>query len=174
MTERRWAVFLRAMNVGGRRLTNDELVAAVEGLGLTDVLAYRASGNLLATSALDASALTVLLEDGLQAALGYPVPTVLRSVDQIEALGAARPFDDEPKPQVALVRTPPDAAVRQAALEVATIDDRLAFVDGDLFWSPRLGVGRSKLDVRGLERALGTFTVRTVGTLMALAKKVRK
>jgi hypothetical protein len=71
------------------------------------------------------------------------------------------------------VKQRPDSAARAAALAVATVDDRLVFVNDDLFWSARLGVGRSALDVRALERALGPFTVRTVGTLAALAKKAR-
>lgn len=43
------AAFLRAVNVGGRRVTNDELRALVEEAGVGDVATYRASGNLLLT-----------------------------------------------------------------------------------------------------------------------------
>ena len=45
MTDRRF-VFLRAINTGGRRLTNDELLAPFDALGLTDAAAYQAAGNV--------------------------------------------------------------------------------------------------------------------------------
>jgi uncharacterized protein (DUF1697 family) len=158
------------MNVGGRRITNDELVGIALELGTWDVVPFRASGNLVLSSSRTAEGLRDQLEAGFQDALGYEVLCVVRSIPQIRTLAAARPWDDEPKPQVALVRSP-DACAREAALALATEDDRLSFVEDDLFWSPRMGVGRSKLGMRALERALGPFTVRTVGTLAALAKR---
>ena len=39
----RYAAFLRGINVGGHRLTNDELRAHFEALGLREVRVFRAS-----------------------------------------------------------------------------------------------------------------------------------
>ena len=43
----RYAAFLRGMNLGGRRITNRDLAAAVTGLGFEDVETFRASGNVI-------------------------------------------------------------------------------------------------------------------------------
>jgi uncharacterized protein (DUF1697 family) len=42
--------FLRGMNVGGHRITNEELKRAFEALGMIDVATFRASGNVIFTA----------------------------------------------------------------------------------------------------------------------------
>ena len=41
----RYAAFLRGMNVGGHRLSNDELRSHFAALGFAEVATFRASGN---------------------------------------------------------------------------------------------------------------------------------
>ena len=43
----RHVAFLRGMNVGGHRITNDALVGHVAALGFVDVRTFRASGNVI-------------------------------------------------------------------------------------------------------------------------------
>src|SRR5437764_226343 len=43
----KYAAFLRAINIGGRRITNDELRTTFEGLGFNEVAVWRASGNVI-------------------------------------------------------------------------------------------------------------------------------
>ncbi len=43
----RYAAFLRGMNLGNRRITNDELCRALAGLGLDSPAAFLASGNVV-------------------------------------------------------------------------------------------------------------------------------
>jgi len=43
----RLAAFLRGINLGGRRVTNDRLREPFEALGLEGVATYRASGNVI-------------------------------------------------------------------------------------------------------------------------------
>ncbi len=40
-------VFLRGMNLGKRRLTNEQLIAVFERSGFADASAYQASGNIM-------------------------------------------------------------------------------------------------------------------------------
>ena len=44
-----YVALLRGMHVAGHRLTNAELIGHMEALGLEDVTAFLASGNLMAT-----------------------------------------------------------------------------------------------------------------------------
>ena len=46
----RYVAFLRGMNLGGRRIKNDELRQCFEELDLSDVSCFRASGNVLFAS----------------------------------------------------------------------------------------------------------------------------
>lgn len=172
------AAFLRSINVGGRRVTNDQLRAAVSALGLAEVATYRASGNLLFSAGGAPGAVRARLEDGLREALGFDVPVILRTAAQVSALVQHAPFPPDVvaqtagKLQVMLLSQAPDAATQAQALSLATANDRLAFFGGDLFWLPRAGISTSDIDPSTLGRVLGLNTVRTVGTLAGIAKKL--
>ena len=66
--------FLRGMNLGGRRITNDDLRAEFEALGFADVACFRASGNVVFSAKDGEAKLTSEIEAGLGEALGYEVP----------------------------------------------------------------------------------------------------
>lgn len=170
--------FLRAINVGGRRVTNEELRAAVAGLGFQEVGTYRASGNVLfADAGASRAAVRARLEAGLQAALGYEVPTILRSGTEVAALVAGVPFTadqraaSEGKVQVTLLAAPPDASARAEVLSHATAEDPLGFGPSALYWLPSAGVLDSALDHEAIGRVLGLGTVRTVGTLQGVSRR---
>jgi uncharacterized protein (DUF1697 family) len=175
----RYAAFLRGMNLGGRRLGNEALRAAVESLGFTEVAAFLASGNLALTASGEAPReIARRLEEGLATALGYPVPTYVRSAAEVHAIAGRRPFPPAAiartagKLQVALLAAAPAAAARRAVLALATDDDRLAFGPRELYWLPREGVAQSELDWRRLEAALGPTTVRIRRTVERMAAKL--
>jgi uncharacterized protein (DUF1697 family) len=169
--------FLRAINTGGRRIANDELTAAVEAIGFTDVSVYQASGNVLIAGE-PSSAGDLIAEriaEGLLGSLGYEVPTIVRSSSEVSALANATPFDGEPpppgcKPQVILLANEPlDPSVVDA---FSTGADRLQLGGADIHWWPTVGISTSELDVRALERTVGTMTVRTHGTIQRIAKRI--
>jgi uncharacterized protein (DUF1697 family) len=165
--------FLRGMNLGGRRLTNDTLRAAFEDMGFRGVTTFRASGNVIVQS--EASDPAVRIEQGLEERLGYPVPTVVRTGARVRQLvafdGLPRRGTDGGKLQVTLLRSPPTAEVRQAVLAHATDDDQLVLGEAELFWLPRGGVLDSTLDLGTLDTLLGLGTMRTMGTLDGIAKR---
>ncbi|MCA9570976.1 MAG: DUF1697 domain-containing protein, partial [Myxococcales bacterium] len=111
------AAFLRGINVGGRRLTNDVLVEAFEALGLTDVAAYQAAGNIVFRGDTGAGA----LREGLSAHLGYDVPVMLRTLDDLARIAAADPLPGiQGKVQVILLAEAPSADDARAALALHT------------------------------------------------------
>src|SRR5262245_50410313 len=80
----RYVAFLRGMNLGGRRITNEELRSHFEALGCEEVATFRASGNVILSCAGDSEEkLTTRLEVGLGERLGYEVPVFLRSADEL-------------------------------------------------------------------------------------------
>ncbi|MER8182678.1 DUF1697 domain-containing protein [Kitasatospora sp. NPDC094015] len=85
--------FLRAINVGGRTVKMERLRALFAELGLERVRSYIQSGNVFFdTEEQDLSALGRRIGRHLEAALGFPVPTMVRTVEEVEELVAAEPF----------------------------------------------------------------------------------
>ena len=172
----RSVAFLRGINVGGRRVTKDELIEVFVGLGCDRVDTFLASGNVLFEPRPEATSPT--LEAALEAALGYPVPTTLRSGAEVRALAEAEPFDRDQlaastgKPQAILLFAEPDPEARAEVEALASADDRLAFGPGVLHWLPAGGISESSLDLDRIGRLIGTLTVRTTNTLRRLVPKL--
>jgi uncharacterized protein (DUF1697 family) len=176
----RYAAFLRGMNLGGRRITNEALRAHVGELAdVEDVATFRASGNVVfsTTSAREPDELARHVEAGLTRALDYDVPVFLRSADEVRALAAHEPFPSAQvaassgKLQVALLLREPPAAARRAALAFATEEDRLAVEGRELYWLPRGRMSDSELDLKAIAKALGPMTIRTIGTMQQIAAR---
>lgn len=171
------AAFLRGMNVGGHRLTNDELRAHFTALGFSEVATFRASGNVVFADAGEPPDTVVArIEQGLERALGYAVPVYVRSGEQLRAMAAMEPFspaelDGAGKLQVALLPRAPSPAQRAQVLALAGDEDRLAFGPCELYWLPSGGVLDSTLDMDAIARTLGAMTMRTKGTIEQIAAK---
>ena len=174
-----YVAFLRGMNLGGRRITNEELGAAVEAIGLTGVACFRASGNVIfeAPEGERADEVSARIEAGLADSLGYEVPVFIRSIDQVAAIAAHEPFDPKEadasagKLQVALLPDRPGKIARTEALSMGTDEDRLAIEGSELYWLPSGGISDSDLDLKSLEAELGPWTMRTKGTIEQIAAK---
>ncbi len=160
------------MNVGGRRITNDDLRAAFAAIGFGDVGVFRASGNV-AFEAGNGDP-TATIEEGLESELGYAVPTFVRTAEEMHALAADEPFDAKTlgaakgKLQVVFLRKPPPKSV----LDRATDSDRLALGPGaELYWLPSGGLMESELGMDGLSDLVGVATHRTKGTVEQITRK---
>ena len=170
--------FLRGMNVGGHRITNSDLERHIRELGIDDVGTYQASGNVLIGAAPELSnQLEAMLSVGLEAALGYAVPVMVRSTADVRRIADHQPFGrDKPepgcKPQVIFLGSPPDETATAAVLEHATRDDRVAVDGSEIYWWPKFGISESSLDVRRIEKLVGSMTVRTHATVQRLAAKL--
>jgi uncharacterized protein (DUF1697 family) len=174
----RLAAFLRGMNVGGHRLTNDELRGHFAAMGFQEVASFRASGNVIFSAGAEAPrAIAERIEQGLAASLGYAVPTFIRAAEEIRAIAAARPFAPEHvrastgKLHVALLAAPAPARARGEVLSLAGDRDRLAFGERELYWLPSGGMLESELDLKAVERLLGAMTLRTKGTIELICAK---
>jgi uncharacterized protein (DUF1697 family) len=175
----RFAVFLRGMNVGGHRLTNEMLKSHVTALGFAGVATFRASGNVVleAGAGQDDASIRSAVEEGLREALGYEVPTYVRSQQEMLEMAALTPFEPDALPgasgklQVAILSATPTAAVARSALAMAGERDLLMLSGPNLYWQPFGGILDTELDMKALSQLLGPFTVRTKGTIELLAAK---
>ncbi len=91
----RYVAFLRGMNLGGRRIKNEELRRHFEEMGFEEVATFRASGNVIFTSkGREAEGkLAQRVEAELDKRLSYDVPVFLRSIEEVAAIAAQEPFD---------------------------------------------------------------------------------
>lgn len=175
----KYGAFLRAMNVGGRRVTNDELSAVFESMGFEGVWAFLASGNVVFEAERRSTAkLERQIEGGLGEGLGYEVPTFVRTAAAIRQIAGKQPFPDSAvaasagNPQVAVLSRRPRATDRAAALAYATADEVLAIDGGEMYWLPKTTISESELNLKALERILGPMTIRTQRTMVRLAAKL--
>ncbi len=173
----RFVAFLRGMNLGRRRITNDELCACFTELGFDNASAFLASGNVVFDSAdADAGVVTTRIETGLAQALDYEVPTFLRTGSEVRAIAESRPFTSKElesggKPQVMLLPGEPEAQARATVLALDSPEDRLVSAGRELYWLPSAGILDSELDFKLIEKAVGPTTMRTKRTLERLAAK---
>lgn len=174
----RYVAFLRGMNLGGRRIKNDELRREFEALGFADIACFRASGNVVfGAGEGDEAALTVRIETGLKESLGYEVPVFLRSAAELLSISASEPFEaslltaSKGKLQVVFLLDAPTKRQRKDALDLATDEDRLAINGRELYWLPNGGMSESELDLKAVGTVLGLHTIRTKGTVNQIAAK---
>jgi uncharacterized protein (DUF1697 family) len=174
----RYVAFLRGMNLGGRRITNDDLRSHFDALGCEEVATFRASGNVIfAADGESPAELTARLEGGLADALGYEVPVFLRGAKELRAVAAHEPFDakhvaaSEGKLQIVLLTKKPTAKAVERALALSTEADRLAVEGRELYWLPQGRMSDSDLDLKALATILGSMTIRTKGTIDQIAAK---
>src|SRR5882672_2198711 len=173
----RYVAFLRGMNLGGRRITNDELRSHFEALGCGSVATFRASGNVIFEKDEAPAKLAPRLEAGLADALGYEVPVFLRSTKELAAIAACEPFAaglvkaSKGKLQVALLAKKPPASVAKKVPALSTEADRLALAGRELYWLPDGGLSDSELDLKAIAAILGPTTIRTKGTIDQIAAR---
>jgi len=165
------------MNIGGRRITNADLCTCLERLGLTEISAFLASGNVVFQSRQAAQATQRRICNGLAEQLGYEVPTFLRTAAEVRAVASCNPFAERPtakargKLQVAFLDKPASRAALTEVMGHSNDDDWLAVEGRQLYWLPRGGLSESDLHLKAIEKLLGAMTIRTKNTVNRLAAK---
>jgi len=176
----RYVAFLRGMNLGGRRIKNEDLRCHFEAMGLEEVVTFRASGNVIFSPPRREAEgkLATRVEAALDERLGYDVPVFLRSAKEISAIAAQQPFSpravakSKGKLQVSLLKKKPSAAARKKVLALAGEEDLLAIEGRELYWLPSGGLLESDLDLKAIAQLLGLDTRRTMGTIEQIAAKL--
>ncbi|WOC12075.1 DUF1697 domain-containing protein [Gordonia sp. MP11Mi] len=168
-------VLIRAVNVGGAKLPMAELRDIATRIGATDVSTYIASGNLLCTPPGHADAFDRALEQAISDEFGYFREVISRSPDEVDAAIAAFAFGETQHGHLYFLTGTPeaDAAAEFCARDFAN-GERLAVVGRDLHIDYPNGAGKTQLNAKAIERALGvTGTGRNLRTSAALVERAR-
>lgn len=168
-------LFLRAINTGTRRLTNDELLAPLVEAGFDDVTAYQAAGNIALRSreAIDPNEVGA----SLTAAYGFDTPVFVRTLHEIRAIIDRCPFSDDQlaatagRVQVTFLRSIPTAQQIAEVARMTPPDDLVEFDGPQWYWLPIDGVSGSSLPVSKIEQIVGPMTMRTLGTVERMSNK---
>lgn len=174
----RWAILLRAVNVGGtKKVPSAELRGAALDAGFTDPQTYLASGNLIVSpgdsGAADASEAATMVTAALAQRLDVRTDAVGIDGASMSAILAANPFVAEAaaQPSFLLVAFHPAPTGHTGAVDVAETRREQVHTHGSAtyVWYPD-GSGRSRLTGPRLERMLGTWsTTRNWRTVEHLA-----
>jgi len=90
----KYVALLRGINVGkSTRVPMKTLRQLLEGLGLSNVVTYLNSGNVVFESELGAPELTQLIEDELEQAVGAKVPTLVKTSAEIIEIAESIPSE---------------------------------------------------------------------------------
>lgn len=170
----RYVAFLRAINVGGRRVTMDKLRDAFTELGYDGVRTYIASGNVVFDTADTKRELEATIEAALAAALGFEVTTFLRTAAEVKKLVADDPYADRPDTAsyyVVFLKKKPTATVTKAIEALSNDVDTLVVRGRDLHWLVQGHLMDSLLKPKEMERAAGRDpgTSRNITMLKKLA-----
>jgi uncharacterized protein (DUF1697 family) len=172
------AAFLRAVNLGAnRQVKSADLCRCLEGAGFNEVASFRTSGNVVFSATGAAGQLARRVERALAAEFGFEVPVFLRTRAQTRKIASKQPFPKRQveastgKLQVALLPAKPGRKAAAEVMSMAGRDDLLALDGTELYWLPSGGTQQSSLDQGAIERAIGPYTMRTMGTIESLAGK---
>lgn len=171
----RYVGFLRGINVGGHIVKMDRLRSIFASLGFERVETFIASGNVVFDAASDDPAeLERTIEAGLRAALGYEVATFLRSLADLAAVAAHRPFAESEGHSlyVLFLVEPP---IEEAARTVVAYSDEvnaLAVRGREVYWLRRKAISDREFPPPPLEKVLvGPVTSRNVNTVRRMAAR---
>ncbi len=88
----KYIALLRAINVGGHSVSMETLRGLFAAIGVSDVRTYIQTGNVFFESGESRETLVPKIEKHLEASLGYAVPTILVTVEELEEALATNPF----------------------------------------------------------------------------------
>jgi uncharacterized protein (DUF1697 family) len=144
-----WVALLRAVNVPNRQVKMERLRALFAELGLDGVRSYIQSGNVFFQdpAGRDRAELTRVIAAHLEQALGFAVPVLLRTVDELAAVVEADPFHEVAVTEdvrlcVAFLTEPLPAGLALPARSARGDVEVIAATEGEAFIVGRIISGR--------------------------------
>src|SRR3954471_14738352 len=174
----RLVAFLRAVNVGGRIVPMARLRDEFAALGFTAVETFIASGNVIFTArASQTAAIEKKIEARLRTAFGFEVTTFVRTVDEVAAVAACKPFPpaeitNGATVYVGFVNQPLDAAAARAVMMFKTEADDFRVKGREVYWLRKTRQSDRPFKYVSLEKTLKIHvTFRGLNTIERLVAK---
>ena len=156
-----------------------DLRVLFEALGFANVATLIASGNVIFESNVnDTTLLETQIESHLKQALGYHVPTFIRSSEELAAIANYQPFPHEPDSNlhtlsVMFMAETMSEDVRHKFLSFRTPIDEFHIHKREIYWLCRKKTSESLVDWKLLGKTITMpkVTVRNITTVRKLAAK---
>ena len=173
----RFVAFLRAVNLGERRVAMATARRVLEELGFDRVGSYANSGNLLFSAGGSASDHEVAIRSALEDVFGFELTTFVRTARQVKTLAADKPFGviAAGHTHFALLPLTRLTATEKKAVEALSNDHDEVVVRGrDVHWLIRSRSTETTLGPRQWSKALpdNPTTARNTTMLERLAEKL--
>ena len=170
---------LRGVNVTGRNMVKMETFRGLcQAMGHRDVQTYVQSGNVVfRTRRSDAAKIEKQIEDAIEEHFGFRPDVMVRTSAQLRDVIARNPFAkrnlDPGRVLVYFLKNMPSAEAYEKTCAMKTDPEELRLSGRELFLYYPNGVGKSKLPMARVEKALATSGTgrnwNTVTKLMAMA-----
>jgi uncharacterized protein (DUF1697 family) len=168
--------FLRAVNLGERRVPMSRLLSVCRGLGYADAWTYANSGNVVFDTTGARGSVEKAMEQALEEEFGFECTTFVRTATELAAILDATPFPVAAGDThfVTFLKKPPAASAARRLEELSNDFDTLVVHGADVHWRMRGKSTDSRLVKRDWERILGPLssTSRNVTMLTRLAAKI--
>lgn len=158
----KYVAFLRAVNVGKRTIKMEDLRQQLDAAGFKNVKTYIQSGNVMFESgSANAAALSDKIEKLLLKTYGFEVPTIIRSVAQLEAVVKHTPFpgivpDKSRQIYVSFLSGPVGPHAAQVIASLQSAAETLHMTAGEVYTMVKKDLEIKPLDVVAqLEKKLG-------------------
>jgi uncharacterized protein (DUF1697 family) len=167
--------FLRAVNLGKRRVEMARLKAVAEGLGYDDVWTYINSGNVVFDARGKREAIEGKLERALEKSVGFEVETFVRTAAELRKAVTAKPFAVKGSDThfLTMLKATPSPAQRRALEGLSNDFDTLVVAGRDVHWRMRGKSTDTKLKTKDWDGIVGQHRS-TSRNLTALRKLVDK
>lgn len=158
--------FLRAINVGGRFVKMDVLRQQFELLGLSNVQTYIQSGNVFFESTgTECAVLEQMIEEQLHEALGFQVPTMLRTTAEITEIARYQPFAEEKYGAgsvlyISFLKEEPEQDLQQKLSDLSGPIDEFHCLGRQIYWLNHKHLGKSNFTNSKLEKVLKVAATR--------------
>ncbi len=168
--------FLRAVNLGKRRVPMSRLVSVCRGLGYADVWTYVNSGNVVFDTTGARTSVEKAMEKALEEEFGFECTTFVRTATELAEVLDAKPFPVAAGDThfVTFLKKAPAASAAKRLEELSNDIDTLIVQGADVHWRMRGKSTDSRLVRRDWERILGPLssTSRNITMLTRLTAKI--
>jgi uncharacterized protein (DUF1697 family) len=160
--------FLRAVNLGKRRVSMSRLVEALVDLGYDDVTTYVNSGNAAFTASGGRADLERAIGAELEKVFGFEVTTFVRTVAELKKVLDAEPFPVAAGDTyfVTFLKDVPTASRARELEGLSGEFDTLVVIGRDVHWRMHGKSSDSPLSKRDWERVLGKNSSTSRNTTM--------
>ena len=149
--------FLRAVNVGRRRVPMSRLVAVCEGLGYADVWTYINSGNVVFDTTGSQASVEAAMQKALEVEFGFECTTFVRTARQLRNIAETHPFTVAAGDThfVTFLKKAVPASDAKRLEELSNDFDTLVVKGSEVHWHMRGRSTDSNLTRRDWEKVLG-------------------